>query len=313
MSFPPSPPQCDQKDEHRLDLLLRSYAAALEAARVDSPRLSAELLLAHALGLERDELLKLLILDPGKALPPQTVTRATCYVGRRARGEPAAYIIGRKEFYGRAFRVSPATLIPRPETELLIDFALEHARSRQPGGVFADFGAGSGCLAISLAHELDGWRGIALEMSPPALEIARQNARELKAGNLYWIRADFARSPLRDSSLDMLISNPPYVGEAEYATLPHEVRLFEPKTALVPQLPCGAGAQRHGASGLEHCLAVMEEAQRLLKAGGLLLMEIGFLQGGELLRRLDKRVWHAPGVQKDLAGLDRVLHAIKAQ
>ena len=317
---------------------LHAFTRLLQESGVDSPRLSAEVLLAHALGLDRGELLKRLILAPDAPLTEEERLRAEELVARRAKGEPVAYIVGVKEFYGRDFTVSRATLVPRPETELLADLALEEARRRpaDQGGLFADFGTGTGCIAVTLALALPRWRGLALDISADALLTARANARRHNARNLGLLRADFTLPPLAPARLDLLVSNPPYVSEEEYAALDREVRDFEPKSALVPS-PAGPGGfadcfcqpvgqnawavhpKRLGcgffspgkATGLEHAVSVLDSAARLLKPGGLLLMEIGHAQGRPLLAALDPNAWSEGAVHKDLAGLDRVLAARK--
>lgn len=283
----------------QLTLLTRLF----QERNVDSPELSAQVLLAHALGLDRSELLKRLILQPDALLDEETRHRAGNLAGRRARGEPVAYILGNKEFYGREFAVSPDVLIPRPETELLVDLALAAAPCLPEPALFADFGTGSGCLAVSLALELPRWRGLALDISARALRLAARNAAALGARKLCCIQGDFTRPPLAAASLALLVSNPPYVSEAEHALLSPEVRDFEPKSALVPQ---DSASPAHG---LEHALAVMEQASRLLRPGGLLLMEIGCTQGAALMAALPPSLWSERIVHRDLAGLDRVIAA----
>lgn len=255
-------------EEKSLDRALRAFATALSESGVDSPRLSAELLLARALGMDRSALLKLLLLEPEKRLEPQVLDLARSLVERRSKGEPAAYILGFREFYGRDFNVTPDTLIPRPETELLVDLALERARSLSRPGIFADFGTGSGCLAVTLACELPLWRGVALDTSRPALTVARENARRNcpeQARRLLWLEADFTLPPLAPASLDLLVANPPYVSEAEYRTLAPGVREFEPKSALVPATsgaPCRKGfAAPHKESGMAETAARYAEGR----------------------------------------------------
>lgn len=296
-----------------LQALISSFALRLRQSGTDSPRLSAEILLAHALGLERNELLKRLILEPETGISAKELRRAESFVARRASGEPVAYIVGVKEFYGRDFAVSPATLVPRPETELLVELALEEAERLAPGhgGLFADFGTGTGCIAVTLALHLPRWRGLALDISDDALRVARANARRHEANSLLFARADFTAPPLAPDSLDILISNPPYVSEKEYATLDREVRDFEPKPALVPVLSKADPAPPEPASGLEHIRAIIAEAKELLKPDGLLLMEIGHSQGAAVFDALSRSGWGEGILHKDLAGLDRVLIARK--
>ena len=292
------------------------------AGTVDAPRLSAELLLAKALGLDRDALLRRLLLEPESPLPETTLREFAALTARRASGEPAAYILGYKEFYGREFIVTPDTLIPRPETELLVDLALEYTRDRDLSNAagnagappcFADFGTGTGCIAVTLALALPGWRGLAVEKSPAALRVAKANALRLGAEKLSFTLADFRAPPIPltpPASLDLLISNPPYVSEAEYQTISFEVRDFEPKSALVPCLTAGSsGGSPAGATGLEDAEALIDLAHVLLKPGGLLLMEIGHAQGPALLPRLQG--WTGALLHQDLAGLDRVISGIR--
>ena len=287
---------------------LISCTEHLEQSGADAPRLSAELLLAKALRLDRNTLLKRLLLEPESPLPETVLREFARLTARRAAGEPAAYILGRKEFYGREFTVTSDTLIPRPETELLVDFALEYARSpaiAEAGTAprFADFGTGTGCIAVTLALELPGWHGLAVERSPAALRVARTNALRLGAEKLCFTLADFRMPPVPPASLDLLVSNPPYVSEAEYRTISREVCAFEPKSALVP---CSGSA---GSSGLEDAEALIDLARALLKPGGLLLMEIGCTQGPTLLSRLQD--WSGARLHKDLASLDRVISGIR--
>lgn len=295
------------------ELTLRTALALMErrfsAAAVDSPRLSAEVLLAEALGMDRNELLKRLILTPESCPPASALAVAEDLARRRGTGEPVAHILGRKEFYGREFSVTPATLVPRPETELLVDLALRFAASgRAPrGGWFGDFGAGSGCIAVTLGLELPAWRGLALDRSPEALGVARNNARRLRADGLAFALADFTRPPLRPGSLDLLVSNPPYVSQAEYAGLSREVRDFEPKSALVPDVP----EKKDTADGMEHAGAIISQAMRLLRPGGQLLVEIGCRQAAAALAAASDKAWESVEIHRDLAGLDRVLAARK--
>lgn len=297
-----------------LDRFIRFLADGIASGGGESPALDAELILAEVLGCERADILKDRILSPDRELPPAAVARALDYQARRIKREPMAYILGRKEFFGRPFAVTPATLIPRPDTELLVEKALEYARSRaQTGpdssGRFADFGTGSGAIAVTVALELPEWEGIALDISEDALATAAANAERLGAATLRFARADFSRPVtgqisaqfpdfMADASFDMILSNPPYIPEHEYAALDADVRLFEPKTALVP-----------GPDGTELARCVVREAERLLAPGGLLLMEMGWNQRDVYSALLSPAIWRDTTVHSDLAGRDRVLEA----
>ncbi len=329
---------------------LRDYlyyaTARLKTAGVDSPRLSAELLLAHALGLTREDLVKTLILQPDMPLPGEALELARELTARREAGEPSAYLTGVKEFYGREFAVTPATLIPRPDTETLIETALAFAREYEAVALpltfeceasthspacaqeghgstpapfaFVDLGTGSGCIAVTLALELgERWHGTAVDISPAALDTARENAARLGAANLDFLEADFTKPLFDNASLDLVAANPPYVSEAEYAQLSPEVRDFEPKSALVPAVA--------NADGLEHERILIIEAARILRPGGLLLLECGCTQGDALLQCVSdsnaggeslpletKPAWLDARILPDLAGLPRVLYAVRA-
>lgn len=278
---------------------LSAAAAELAALGLDAPRLSAELLAAKALGLTRLGL----IMQAKDFLTGDALTSFGSLVARRAKGEPVAYLLGEKEFYGLRFRVTPDVLIPRPETELLVEEAERLFPADTPLR-FADFGTGSGALAVALAHVFPHSHGLAVDLSAQALEVARRNAREQNvAARLDFLCADFTSLALAPASLDLVVANPPYVTEAEYADLSHEVRGFEPGLALVS-----------ADAGLAHIRGLAPVAARALKPGGVLLCEFGSGQGRAVLELFsDPALGYAqPVVLSDYAGLDRVLRAIRA-
>lgn len=285
--------------------LLHEAEALLAAAGVDSPRLSAQVLAAHALGLERHDLL----LSRARALTPAEAARARALMRRRAGGEPVAYITGCREFYGLDFEVGPAVLVPRPETEHLLEQA-EALFSRDAALVFADLGTGSGCLAVTLARRFPAARGLALDASAAALAVAGGNARRHGvAGRLLLLRADFGRPFAAPGALDLVLANPPYVSQADYLHTPAEVRDFEPRSALVPAVPAAGGA----ADGLECYRALAPRAAEALRPGGILLAEIGCEQGAAVRAIVDGcGVFADVRVLPDLAGLDRVVAARRA-
>lgn len=271
----------------------------LAAAGVDAPRRSAELLAERALGLSRLEL----IVRKNDAPAPERLAAFDSLVLRREKGEPVAYLLGGKEFYGLELAVTPATLIPRPETETMVEEALKRFAADAPL-VFADFGTGTGALAIALAHVFPNARGTAVDVSPEALDVARANAeRHGLAARLAFLLGDMRQPLLPAASCDLIVSNPPYVTEGEYEALSREVRDFEPRLALVS-----------GEDGLEHLRALLPHVAAALKPGGLFLCEIGAGQGNAALEAARA---HAPkladgAILKDLAGLDRVLLSRRA-
>jgi release factor glutamine methyltransferase len=271
--------------------LLRQAETLLSHHRVDAPRLSAQILLAKVLGISRLDLL----LDPTRHVDLRERQAFDVLLERRASGEPVAYLVGSKEFYGLEFQVDSRVLIPRPETEELVEHICREFRATDRL-LFADLGTGSGILAVTLAHMLPLARGVAVDIEPGALEIARANAlRHGVADRLLMVRGDFL-TPFSRSCLDLVVSNPPYVTEAEYAALSPEVAGFEPRLALVA-----------GKDGLD-CLRVIErEARRVLRPGGNLWAEIGWMQGKESSELFAD--WSACRIVKDLGSRDRFVHA----
>jgi release factor glutamine methyltransferase len=192
----------------------------------DSARLDSELLVAHALGIERLGV----YLQYDRPLADHELDTIRTLLRRRGRGEPIAHLTGRREFYGRSFRVTPAVLIPRPETETLVERALKVARELGGALRIADLGTGSGCLACTLAAELPGATVIASDLSAAALAVAAENAEALGvAGRLLFVEGGWAEGLV--AGLDLLVSNPPYVTSAEMDELPRDVT-FEPRLAL---------------------------------------------------------------------------------
>jgi release factor glutamine methyltransferase len=269
------------------------------AKAVDSPRLSAQLILAKGLEMDRMGL----FLDLDRPLREDELAQVRPLVARRGQGEPVAYILGNKEFFGLEFTVTPDVLIPRPETELIVEQA-QAALAQDQAFNFADLGTGSGCLAVTLAKVFPVSRGTALDQSPQALAVARENAgRHGVAERIEFIQALFPDLPEVDGGYRLVVANPPYVSQAEYDGLSREVAGFEPKGALVP-----------GQTGLEAFPAVAQAASRTLAPGGLLLMEMGWEQAEAVtgLLRSPEYDFAEVAVLKDLAGLNRLVSARRA-
>lgn len=270
-------------------------SAASRLAGTDAPLLSAEMILRHVLGIGRVEL----IVHSGEELSRDELSAAESLLARRFSGEPTAYLMGSREFYGRDFIVNGSVLIPRPETEHLIDAALGFFGGRRDVR-FLDLGTGSGCIALTLAAERPGWTGAAVDVSEEALAVARRNADiHDPEGRIAFVHADFTEElPFAEASFDLVVSNPPYISEEEYAGLDDGVRNFEPRGALVP-----------GPTGMEHPRSVEKAARRLLRNGGLFLMEHGWLQGESCRSLCREDDWNGVRTGKDYAGLDRYLSA----
>jgi len=266
---------------------------------VDSPRLSAQLILGKGLGVDRMGL----FLNLDRPVLPSELDVLRPLVARRGRGEPVAYIIGEREFFSMSFAVDQNVLIPRPETEHIVEEALR-VFPRETELVFADLGTGSGCLAVTLAAQFPASRGVALDLSAGALAVARANAAtHTVADRLEFVLGTFADLPAQPCGYGLIVSNPPYVSEAEYGELSPEVAAFEPRGALVPE------SREPGANGLEAYPEVAEAARRLLAPGGMLVLEIGWRQGQGVKELLESPGYgfEGVGVLKDLAGLDRVV------
>lgn len=283
------------------DVLAKSEAWLAEKG-VDSPRLSSQLVIAKALGLDR---LKL-FMDLDRPLQEAELAAIRPLLARRGAGEPVAYVLGEKEFYGLDFRVTPDVLIPRPETEMLVEEAVRRLDGTGEGGGprLADFGAGSGILAVTTATLLPSALVVAVDVSPGALAVARGNAeRHGVSERVAFVRADFGQAPLRGGAFDLVLSNPPYVSEPELAQASPEVSRFEPRLALTA-----------GPEGLDCLGPVVAEAGRVLRPGGTLLMEIGCAQGDRALALFEAGPagWDSAVVRQDLAGLDRMVVAVKA-
>lgn len=261
----------------------------LERHEVAEARLDSELLVAHALETDRLHL----FLDLERPVQDQEVRAARELLVRRSKGEPCAYLIGRREFYGRDFGVGPGVLIPRPETELLVDRARElFVASESP--LLVDVGTGSGCLACTLALEIEGARVVGTDISAPALDQAGKNAAALGV-TVELVRGD-GLEPVRERApFDGIVSNPPYV-DPEDPALAVEVREHEPAEALFAP----AGDPDHWVRRL------VKDARELLRPGGTLLVELGYDQAPRVREWLD-----GEGVEftilPDLAGIERVL------
>jgi release factor glutamine methyltransferase len=254
------------------------------------PRLEAELLVAHALGLSRLQL----FLQLDRPVSAAEIAHARALLVRRGKREPVAYITGEREFYGRAFRVTPAVLVPRPETEHLIDLARERAKSHAIAAI-ADVGTGSGCIAVTLAKELPGARVYAVDVSAAALEVARANACALEA-EVEFVEGDGPEALAHRAPLDLLVSNPPYIDPADAAKLEPDVREFEPRLALFTPV----GERDHWLQRL--CGA----ARELLAPDGCAWIELGL---GQAARAREVAAEHGftARLHRDYAGIERVL------
>ncbi|MGE0383899.1 MAG: peptide chain release factor N(5)-glutamine methyltransferase [Gammaproteobacteria bacterium] len=256
----------------------------------DAPRLDAEVLIAAALGLDRGALYRM----PEHAIGGAELSRCRSLVQERARGVPVAYLCGHREFWSLDLRVDRSTLIPRPETELLVELALDTACANAAIDA-VDLGTGSGAIALALAHERPRWRIAAVDVSPAALACARANASRLGIERIEWLSGDWF-APLAGRRFDLVVANPPYVAEND----PHlEGDLsFEPRLALAS-----------GTDGLDAIRAIVAAAPAYLRPDGRILIEHGWTQGTQVRTLLARAGLVQAGTVGDLAGRERCTHA----
>ena len=279
----------------RLKQYIDEATARLTKAGVDSPRLCAEVLAREILGDEDTGSARLFcILEAGREIEAEDLERIQALVALRATGQPLAQIIGRKEFYGRDFVVTRHTLIPRPETELLVDTALELLP--QSPLHFADLGTGTGCIGLTLLAERPHWKGLLLDLSPRAAEVAATNARQLGVKNRAAVLCgDMQHPPLKPESLQLVVSNPPYIAEAERHMVMDEVLHNEPHSALFSEN-----------NGLLHLAAAINAAAQALQNGGLVLLEHGAAQAKAVHDLLAATgIFKKIENKRDIAHLDR--------
>jgi release factor glutamine methyltransferase len=275
----------------RIAEIIHNAATRLDAESIDDARLEAEVLLAYVLRADRAHLLARMADDADA----EASARFEVLLARRLAREPLAYIVGHREFYGIEVECAPGALIPRPETEMLVELALDEVRRRGDALRIVDVGTGSGAIALAIAANAPGVRVTAIDASEAALAVARRSVErtgvadrvELRAGDLLEEQGVF----------DVIVANLPYVSAAEWELVQPEIREYEPREALVG-----------GASGTEAVERLLREAPPHLAPGGLLAAEIGATQGARLLAVARECFPDAHVcVIKDLAGLDRVL------
>jgi len=274
----------------RVDALLAAGEAKLTRAGGDAPRLQAELLLARVLSKPRSYL----IAHADGSVPQSAAASYQAFLERAASGEPTAYLIGEREFWSLALEVSPAVLVPRPETELVIERALSLIDETAAGRRVCDLGTGSGAIALALAVERPRWQIAASDCSSAALELARGNARRHGLHQVEFLQGDWF-VPLAGRRFHLIASNPPYVATGDPALL----RLrHEPRVALTPG--------HEGTEALQHIVA---EAPQYLMPGGWLVLEHAGGQGALLARSLQQRGYSHVQCHHDYAAIERVTEA----
>ncbi|MDW8361344.1 MAG: peptide chain release factor N(5)-glutamine methyltransferase [Myxococcales bacterium] len=274
--------------------VLSWMTADLRARGIETARLDSELLVAHALGANR----LALYLDLDRPLTPDELASIrSLHLRRRAR-EPVAYIVGRREFWNRDFEVGPAVLVPRPETELLVERALAIVPADSAATVL-ELCTGSGCVAVSLALERPSLRVVATDVSAAALEVALRNAsRHRVSGRVELRRGDLWDAVLENERFALVVANPPYVAEEDIGSLAPEIRDHEPRAAV-----------SGGPGGLQVIERIAQGARAHLEPGGRLLLEVGAGQAERVERLLTAEGLVPSGRHRDLSGVERVVEA----
>ena len=279
--------------------LLNWVTEYLTAKGIESPRLSAELLLSHVLGLKRIELYT----QFDKPVAPEQRDRLRDLVKRAGLNEPVAYLTGKTEFYSLELEIARDCMIPRPETELLVQRAIEFLRTRDGLQFVCDLCTGSGCIAVAIARSFSAARIIATDISDAALAVASRNVQKhqladrvtLLCGDLF----EPLLQPLDVAKFDLIVCNPPYVSSAEYDNLDKNVKDYEPRLAL-----------HAGADGLDIYRRIVEKVDQFLKPGAGLMLEIGYAQGPAVREMLEQAGAFADiKVEKDYHDNDRIVTA----
>ena len=265
----------------------------LSKAGIETARLDARLLIEHALGLSPHES----TLKSERLLRAEEYARLQVLMARRAKREPLAYIVAEREFWSLSFKVSPATLVPRPDSETVIEAALANIPDRDTALTVLDLGTGSGCLLLSLLHELPGATGVGVDRCPEALKIARENAKQLSLSErASFVCADWSNGLL--ASFNIILCNPPYISYEDLETLMPEVVNYEPRHAL-----------SGGSDGLESYRAVASLISDMLHVNGKIIFEIGMSQAADVSKILIENGLQVIDNKKDLLGRPRCIVA----
>lgn len=273
---------------------IREAARMLRRSGVPESRGEAGSLLAPLLGKDRT----FLITHAEDALAAEELAVFRDWTARRALGEPLQYITGHQEFFGLDFEVNNDVLIPRPETELLVETALELMGDSDSAPSICDVGTGSGCLIISLLHERQKAQGLAIDYSKGAVRVALRNAirHQVSERTSFMVADGFTAFRKSKVSFDLIVSNPPYIADRDFPKLQREVREHEPRVALTS-----------GVDGLSMVRMLLDEARAFLVDGGYMLFEIGYDQLAAVKELVDPRFWRVVAVRNDLQGIPRTV------
>lgn len=285
----------EKKDVWTISSLLNWTVNYFKSKNIESARLDAEVLLSHILGQERIYL----YVHFDEPMEKAELSKFREYVKKRAQHMPVAYIIGEKEFMGLPFKVTPDTLIPRPDTEILVENVLANA-DNQGAVKIADIGTGSGAIILSLLANLPKAQGKTVDIAAKAVEVAKENAQSLQVADRceFFVGDLFAPFAESGDKFDIIVSNPPYIPQADIATLEADVRAYEPVSALTD-----------GGDGLSYYRRLLAEGKRYLKENGFIALEIGIHQAQAVKQIALDNGWQNIKIVKDYAGIDRVVLA----
>lgn len=277
--------------------ILKSAAETLSANGIAEANREAVSLLAFA--LQKDK--TFFVAHPEYELSVEEMKRFEEFLRRRANREPFQYITGKQEFYGLDFTVTRDVLIPRPETELIVENAIDILkRIEEP--LFCEVGVGSGCISTAILHNVKTARALGTDISPPALKIAKKNAEVHQVSERFSLRISDVFTDLSDEKFDLIVSNPPYIQSASVETLQAEVRDFEPLSSLTD-----------GADGFSIIEKLASGSPRFLRENGFLLMEIGFDQADKVRKMFSPESWNQIDIFQDLQGIPRMVKARKSK
>ena len=279
----------DRKEVWTIGKILNWTKQYFEEKGVDSPRLDAEVLLSHILKCDRIHL----YVNFDRPLVGEELSSFRQMVKARAQRMPVAYILGEKEFMGHSFRVTPDVLIPRPDTEILVEEAIRLLAEKEAPRI-VDIGTGSGAILLSVLKGTEGSTGVAVDLSPAALAVAKSNGERLGLADRAEFRLGDLYAPV-DGLFDAILSNPPYIPVRDMEGLSPEVKQ-EPEMALVG-----------GADGLDFYRRLIDDAPRYLKEGGIVLFEVGIYQAQDVAELGKRRGFSAQRILPDYAGIDRVV------
>lgn len=271
----------------------RSIVEKLKKSNIPSPELDARLLLSHCLNLPIEKL----ILNFDNIFPQGSYTRLSELVSKRVLNEPMAYILGKKDFWKHEFLIEKDILIPRPDTEILIEAVLKTHNQTDSQIDILDLGTGSGCILLSLLHEFKNAQGIGVDLNEAAIKLAQKNAVKLNVENRSsFILSNWDEAIPSNKKFDIIVSNPPYISQDEYETLESNVKDYESQRALLAQK-----------EGLEHYIFFAENIKKRLKTNGLLAIEIGFGQENAIKEHFQIKGWKNILSTKDLNNIPRCL------